>query len=459
MQRLIGFLCLIVCLFITVSTANAQGQPDLVPVVIDADQGVVEIKNIGEVASESGKVFVVCSRIPSGSKRSEPCAAGSHIPGFIEKWNTLPFDVPALKPGTSFRFKVFGAGAFERRYGAYGMKIIADPQKRIFEANEKNNMARLNIVPKPGVLRLVVQDDLPELPVNYLIRRHGKSAGKSKSITGTRSIKALPLDLNLAPGSYDVRVVQHRSMYSTDDLDKMVIGELVLVNRSDVLVESKEIVEVKLLFRQESPGKLKLHLLADGHPTEAWIGIGALEDDESQPELMRRNLEADTELNLLPGRYEVLANPKDEGPYSRKHGYGTQQASFEIRSGQTTEKTLRFVSARKGKLVLIALVDGGRNKADIKIRRAGSKESFGYVDTSYNLFSNSVELVPGDYDISVMPLEYTLSPGGVDVFHGGVEGPGIKTRRIHGIEPIILHNIEIRPGATLKKSVNFDHQK
>jgi len=68
-------------------------------------------------------------------------------------------------------------------------------------------------------------------------------------------------------------------------------------------------------------------------------------------------------------------------------------------------------------------------------------------------------LVPGNYDISVLPLEYTLSPGGVDVFHGGVEAPGIKTKRIHGVEPIILHNIEIRPGATLKKSVNFEYQK
>jgi|GEM_PF-2488764 len=459
MQRLTGFWCLIVCLFMTVSTANAQGQPDLVPVVIDADQGVAEIKNIGEVASEPGKVFVVCSRIPPGSKRSEFCAAGSHIPGFIEKWNTLPFDVPALKPGASFRFKVFGAGAFERRAGAYGMKIIADPQKRIFEANEKNNTVRLDIFPKPGVLRLVVQEDLPELPVYYLIRRHGKSAGKNKSIRGTRSIKALPLDLYLEPGSYDVRVVQQRSMYSTGDMDKMVIGELVLVNRSDVLIGSKEIVELKLLFRQELPGKLKLHLLADGHPIGAWTGIATLKGDKIQPELMRRNLEADTELNLLPGRYVVLATPKDEEPYSRKHGYGTQQVSFEIRSGQTTDKTLRFVSARKGKLVLSALVDGGRNKADIKIRRAGSKEPFGYVDTSYNLFSNSVELVPGNYDISVLPLEYTLSPGGVDVFHGGVEGPGIKTKRIHGVEPIILHNIEIRPDATLKKSVNFEHQK
>ena len=456
MKRAIALWCSLASLFVLASAAIAQdGMPDLVPVVVDGDQGIAEVKNIGDTASEPGKVFVICTRIPPDSKRSEPCAAGSHIPGFIEKWNTLPFDVPALKPGASFRFKVFGAGAFERRSGAYVMNIAADPQKRIVEANEKNNLARLELFPEPGILRLLAQDDLPELLVYYSIRRHGKSAGKSKAITGTRTIQALPLDLHLPPGAYDVRVVQHRSMYSTGDLDKIVIGEFVLANRSNVLVGSKESVEVKLLFSQEPPGKLKLHLIADGQPIGAWTGIGALEDDESQPELMRRNLEADTELNLLPGRYVVSANPKDEGPYSRKHGYGTQQENFEIRSGQTTEKTLRFVSARKGKLVLTALVDGGRNKADIKVRRAGSKEPFGYVDTSYNLSSNSVELVPGHYDISVLPLEYTFSPGAVDTFHGGVEGPGIKTKRIHGVDPVILKNIEIEPGDTLERTVEF----
>jgi hypothetical protein len=466
---------MVVCLFVGISSAladvthtggkvkandskpvSAEGKmPDLLPLVVDADQGVAEIKNIGDAASEPGKVFVVCSRIYPGSIGSEPCAAGSHIPGFIEKWNTLPFDVPALKPGASFRFKVFGAGAFERRFGAYVMNIAADPQKRIVEANEKNNLARLELFPKPGILRLLVQDDLPQLPFHYSIRWQGKSAGKSRPITGTRPIRALPLDLHLAPGPYDVRVVQHRSNYSSGDPGKMLIGEFVLANRSEVLIKSKDIVEVKLVFRQEPPGKLKLHLIADGHPIGAWTGIGVLEDDESQPELMRRNLEADTELKLLPGRYVVSASPKDEGPYSRKHGYGTQQASFEILSGQTTEKTLRFVSARRGKLILTALVDGGRSKADIKVRPADSKETFGYVDTSYNLSSNSVELVPGHYDISVLPLEYTLSLGAIDTFHGGVEGPGIKTKSIRGIAPVILKNIEIEPGDTLERTVEF----
>jgi len=358
MQRLIGFLCLIVCLFMTVSTAVAQEPlPDLTPIVVDANQGSLEVRNIGNEAAKPSQLYVVCSMFHAG-QRSTPCAAGLHLPGYIAKWNALPFDIPALKPGESYHIQLFGAGAFQKKTeNVYGMQITTDPLKRIAESNEANNYTRLDVAPKPGVLRLVGQDDLPELPVYYLIRRHGKSAGKSQPIRGTRSIKALPLDFYLGPGSYDVRVVQQRSIYSTGDLDKMVIGEWLLVNSSGVLVGSKEIVELKLIFRQEPPGKLKLHLLADGHPTGAWTGIATLEGDKIQPKLMRRNLEADTELNLLPGRYEVLATPKDEGPYSRKHGYGTQQVSFEIRSGQTTDKTLRFVSARKGKLVLSALVE------------------------------------------------------------------------------------------------------
>jgi len=69
-----------------------------------------------------------------------------HLRGFIEKWNTLPYDVPALQPDDKFLFHVFGSGAFPRRPGVYGMTITIDPLKQITESNESNNYTRLDTV-------------------------------------------------------------------------------------------------------------------------------------------------------------------------------------------------------------------------------------------------------------------------------------------------------------------------
>jgi len=151
MRHRIGILSFMVSfmagLIVMVSTAIAQDKlPDLIPVVVNANQGSVEIRNIGDAAAKPGRVFVVCSRIPLKSKHSVQCAKGLHLRGFIEKWNTLPYDVPALQPDDKFLFHVFGSGAFPRRPGVYGMTITIDPLKQITESNESNNYTRLDTV-------------------------------------------------------------------------------------------------------------------------------------------------------------------------------------------------------------------------------------------------------------------------------------------------------------------------
>jgi len=65
------------------------------------------------------------------------------------------------------------------------------------------------------------------------------------------------------------------------------------------------------------------------------------------------------------------------------------------------------------------------------------------------------DFVPGHYDFSVLPVEHCVSPGGIDVFHGGVSGPSSSTRRLRGVKPIFLHDIETEPRERVKKTVEL----
>ncbi len=145
----VGFLSLIVNLFGMVPSAQAQSKlPDLMPVVIDANKGLVEVRNVGGATAAASQVFIVCSRVPPKSKRIERCAAGLHLPGFIKKWNILPYDIPALQPGGKYLLHLFGSGAFQRRPGLNAMAITTDPLKQITESSESNNYTRLDTVIK-----------------------------------------------------------------------------------------------------------------------------------------------------------------------------------------------------------------------------------------------------------------------------------------------------------------------
>ncbi len=110
---------------------------------------------------------------------------------------------------------------------------------------------------------------------------------------------------------------------------------------------------------------------------------------------------------------------------------------------------------KKGMLALSVLVNGSWSKAEIGIRKGGRKGRLSAVGATYNLFTNKAEFLPGHYDISVRPLKAYLSLGVPDIFHGRSSGTGIKTRRVKGVEPIILRDIEIKSGETLDETVKF----
>ncbi len=58
---------LLVCTLLTgMLPAQAQDKlPDLIPMVVDANKGLVEVRNIGGATAESSQLVIVCSRFDS----------------------------------------------------------------------------------------------------------------------------------------------------------------------------------------------------------------------------------------------------------------------------------------------------------------------------------------------------------------------------------------------------------
>jgi len=158
--------------------ATASKLPYLIPVVVNAYQGAVEIQNIGDTVATPSQIFVVCSRLTAKSEHAESCAAGLQLSGFIVKWNTLPIDIPTLQPGEKYLVHIFGAGAFPRRPGTYGMKITADPLKHIAESSEKNNYTRLDTVIKVK--------KLPDAYVSGTLRNRAQAASEGEGFLHLR---------------------------------------------------------------------------------------------------------------------------------------------------------------------------------------------------------------------------------------------------------------------------------
>jgi len=73
-------------------------------------------------------------------------------------------------------------------------------------------------------------------------------------------------------------------------------------------------------------------------------------------------------------------------------------------------------------------------------------EFAGFIE-KWNSLSYEADILPGTYDLMIRPLECHLeSLEGVDVFHGGISGPKVGTRRVRGVDPVILRNVRKKVG-------------
>jgi len=450
----------------------AQGRmPDLTPRLVDASKGTVEVRNIGDAQAPASRVFVVCTTLHSDDK-GVPCAAGLHLAAYIEKWNVLAYDIPALRPGGSHLLRLFGPDGFPRRPGRYGMKITVDPLKRIAESDESNNYTRLDtlIEPDPGSLRLVVLDDRgnqlpPFYSFSYAIRRHGEkrrwkfaAQGQGQTSAQTVSLPSGRYDLHLNINRHFSNPMYHRVPDIQKVLSDRTLGPDLQRDILDIPVQPGQTVEERVVIGYLEPGRLELRVMADGKPVRAHIDID-LPGEAGLPGRVLRSypalFDSPAELKLIPGCYKLKVAPEDEGRSFQNAGYGSKTVPLLIQPGETLKKQIDFTSARKGTLVLTVLVNGSRSKAEIGIRKAGGQGGFSALGSTYNFMTNSAGLLPGSYDLSIRPRKIYFSPGVPDFFQGRSQGPGFKTRRIGGLEPLILHGITIRSGERLEKTVEF----
>ena len=307
---------------------------------------------------------------------------------------------------------------------------------------------------QPGLLKVGVLSDQNEdlSRIAYSIYTSGEPY---KGVAGGNGVP--PYKVSLLPGNYDLHVYRKLSWYigpkkPTTDI-KLVMGfdeEQVI---RGIKIQSGQTVEEKIPFKHIETGILNLHVLCDGKPCKSYVNFSSTQ--KNSPILFSFDMPA--RLKLVTGRYKLNVHPADaSGSTFQNSGYGSKSVEIVIHEGEMLEKQVTFTKAKKGTLSLTALVDGSRSKAEIGIRRAGTKGQFGTLQASYNLLSNKADLLPGDYDFSIWPLEHHISPGGIDVFHGGVSGPDIYYGRIKGVGPVILHDVQINANETLEKTVKFE---
>jgi len=432
------WLGVVIGLFAMASTANAQDKlPDLMPMVIDANKGDVEIRNIGNAVAKPSQVFVLCSRISPKTHHSERCAAGVHLPGFIDKWNTWPIDVPALKPGAKFSIHVFGNGAFPRKPGVYGMSLTADPLKHVVESNESNNNTRLDTVIQAvhamkkierGQLQVRVLMDGKPIKAAVVLTRPGLAMHEMPLIQRRERMKQTPFEVSWPVGKYDLHI--HSEVSSP-------------VN---VYMQSRAIpIEIKKGQRLEKSitipsGHLQLDTTVEGKTTTGIeVEISTLQGDFKYF-YGRGLLTTPLDISLPAGQYKIEAKSVKQKQL--------RLANVDIKAGSTIKKSLSFDKLRVGYLKLNVLMDGkvipfkyggfnypGSNLlVDVKLYSSETGEPFVPLEAVRN---KPIKLREGVYDLKVH--ERTVG------------GKNIEVKRIAIREgETVDKTVEIRQPGTLK---------
>ncbi len=426
--------------------AVQAGQADLTPVVIDADQGVIEIRNIGNVAAEASQIFVLCTVIRPGSG-SQPCAAGLDLPGYIPKWNTLPVDIPALQPAANYRLQLFGPATFPGRAGTYAVVITADPLHSIAEANESNNTARWQTdvsmegsspakpagepddqVPmaSKGAGSLQVRVLMQGKPVGAAIRvtlpgRWNQLVLQNEMVEGDsdKHMTQTPFEVSLPAGKYDLYV------------HALVSPLLIYMQTNAVPIEIKAGEQLQTSVTIPS-GRLQASSTLDGKNIAGMkvdISGNAFATDPSGFKQFSTygSLQTPIDVSVPPGKYHI----KVWYPEGRQ----SQSFDVEIEAGKTINSDVSFRQLRTGYLKLNVMMDGkavpsqGDYLFDVYLLDAKTGDQITPLEGAY---TGPLQLPVGTYDVKIH-------------------------ERVIGGSDIVLKAIEIREGKTLEKRAEI-HQ-
>lgn len=513
--------------------------PDLIAVASDPFFGIFYVENKGDAEAAASKLVMTCTQ----GKQNGGCPTSTEMERLYNgKLGGFVVNIPPLPAGKVQRV-TFPMSNLVWEKGAYTFSLTADAGRIVAETSESNNTARKTLRWETGVLRIVSSGHGKPVPISYNIYPSGdrkhitswrnriraegrriqtpvdislptgvyqlgiysgngigvaqwfrvavkaskvvtqkisfqqpgflefdiagehhekltrvaysiKASGRKTVATGQDgSMKGSLFRVSLLPGDYDLHVYRKLSRFKASGTSPVDISPVMGADEEQIIrgirIQSGQTMKKKFVFKHIEPGMLKVHVLSDGRPNQAYVNVASIE--RNSPIRYLFGFDASKQIKLVPGRYQLTIRAKDEkrrGTFQNA-GYGSKRVKVTIDAGETVEKRVNFIKAKKGSLVLTVLVNGSRNKAKTGIRTAGRKGRFITINLS------KADLLPGRYDISVWPVEHCLSPGGVDVFHGGVSGPRLRTRRLPDVKPVILHNVEIKPGERLKKTVEF----
>jgi len=132
--------------FIGISNAHSQPRltaraPDLVPIAVRIEHGVVSVRNIGSAASVPSVVTVNC-HLPGrrgGCPEIPPAFAAAYSSALYP--DRLVVNVPALAPGHVYNHHLAFWGVIVWPSGTYDFEFVADAGATNAETNEANNNA------------------------------------------------------------------------------------------------------------------------------------------------------------------------------------------------------------------------------------------------------------------------------------------------------------------------------
>ncbi len=441
MKRLFGKLSLLVISFFVVPITIAQvAMPDLVPVVVNANQGTIEIRNIGKAKANPSEVYIVCSRSDSFAA-STPCAAGLHLPSYIKKWNVLSYTIPTLLPGARYVLNLFTSDSLPVKAGSYAMKITVDPGKHIAESNEANNYARLDTVIKTkkitasgknfnqekrinrhqGQLQLtVLMDGKPVKAAIVTTRRSQQSLLVMSYVERNRKMKQTPFEMQLPEGKYNLFI--HAEPVS---LLKIYMQMKALP------IEIKEGKRLKKTVIIPS-GRMQISSFIEGKKTTGVKVDLAGFYNNFKYFSARGTLNTPVDISIPAGKYKV----KTWNPEWKQY----QISELDIKASSTVKHVLNFDKLRTGYLKLNLLVDG--KPVSYEISRYSNTKGFLY-DVSL-FFSDSGEPAVLYSPTNIQPVKLRVGVYDIKIHEDTIAG-----------KDTLIKRVTIHEGETVEKTLEI----
>jgi hypothetical protein len=395
-------------------------QPDLLPVVVDVNAGVVEIRNAGDAQAAASKLSVICTAIDAATKKRAPCAAGLDLPNYSARYNELIYPVPALKPDEKYSLTLFDPRTFPRPQTPFAATLFVDRYKDVAESDESNNGTQLRAVAEKT--KAVMAPSQTPAQINLTVTLNGEAVkaeieafrkGKAGIAYGSHyqpggPALASPIHFSLPAGGYDLHIRPYgKSLF----IDKTVALQVKAGEQLDRAIDL-------------SSGHLEINTESGGETLSGKVTI--LHDDVLLPGSSGVSLYTPCSIDLAPGDYTVLVtNPQDRSQ---------QSVAVTVKAMGETKKTITFDTLHAGYIDIHMLVNGTELPAN--------------VETTYA----SIEVVDADTQQVVMPINGGY--GAVGRYPSGVYDIHVR-QHVIGVPDTLFRAVHLGDGETVSENVTL----